>query len=347
MTEQPNSRDQELEQVRQQLAKTQWQSRQLRMKLEQSQKDLNDLLARLSAEAVERVSNGEKHATDGVNPENLIWIFGDRRSGSTWLKDMMQEPGEHQSWDEPLVGRLFGEIYYKTSENNLTRADFIMGAPTRSGWINSIRNFTLDGARYVHPNLGPENYLVIQEPNGSVGAPLLMEALPESRMIFLVRDPRDVVASTLKRNQKGGNQYLRRLRDAVKRQKIADNKADSRPDEFVKGRAATYLRNVGSAKEAYETHEGRKTLVKYEDLRYDTLKTMHRIYATLEIPIDDEELRAAVEKHAWENVPAVGKGVNTRYRKATPGGWKDDLTSKQVEIVEQITAPLLKEFYPA
>jgi hypothetical protein len=74
---------------------------------------------------------------------------------------------------------------------------------------------------------------------------------------------------------------------------------------------------------------------------------MKRIYATLEVPVDSEELVQAVEKHAWENIPEAGKGVDTRYRKATPGGWKEDLTPKQVEIVERITAPLLKEFYPA
>jgi hypothetical protein len=311
------------------------------------QKDLKDLLTRLSAEAVESAAIGEKGAADSINPENMIWIFGSGRSGSTWLQDMMREPSGHQAWAEPLVGRVFGEFYYKTSENNLTRVDFIMGGPTRPGWIHSIRNFILDGARYVHPNLGPESYLVIQEPNGSVGAPLIMEAIPESRMILLVRDPRDVVVSALKRHQKGGQQYLQKSRDARKRHTIVDNKADNRPDKFVKARAENYQRNVGNARKAYEAHKGRKVLVKYEDLRYDTLKTMKRIYSTLEVPVDEEEVRAAVEKHAWENIPEVGKGVDTRYRTATPGGWKEDLPPKQVEIVEQITAPLLKEFYPA
>ena len=37
-----------------------------------------------------------------------------------------------------------------------------------------------------------------------MGAPLLMEALPESRMILLVRDPRDVAASTLDAAKEGG-----------------------------------------------------------------------------------------------------------------------------------------------
>ncbi|HEU4494146.1 MAG TPA: hypothetical protein VFR69_08145, partial [Rubrobacteraceae bacterium] len=55
----------------------------------------------------------------------------------------------------------------------------------------------------------------------------------------------------------------------------------------------------------------------------------------------------AVEKHSWENVPEEEKGEGKFHRKATPGGWREDLTPGQAQIVERITAPLLKEFsYP-
>jgi hypothetical protein len=53
-----------------------------------------------------------------------------------------------------------------------------------------------------------------------------------------------------------------------------------------------------------------------------------------------------VDKHAWENIPEEEKGQGKFYRKATPGGWREDLTPGQVEIVEQVSAPLLKAFYP-
>ena len=88
-----------------------------------------------------------------------------------------------------------------------------------------------------------------------------------------------------------------------------------------------------------------RSSVRYEDLRADTLGTMRRIYATLGIPVDEGELARAVEKHSWENIPEKKKGGGKFYRKATPGGWREDLTPKQIKQVERITAPLLEEYY--
>ena len=277
----------------------------------------------------------------GVDPENVVWIFGSGRSGSTWLRRMMGEMPGHKVWEEPMVGALFGEFYARAPRENLRSADYVMGEPIREGWIRSVRNFVLDGARYSNPDLKPGEYLVVKEPNGSVGAPLLMEALPEARMVLLVRDSRDVVASVLDAAKKGGWLYESRNGEG-KRRKAADKK----PNAFVRERANVYRRGVENAKRAYDAHRGPKVLVRYEDLRADPFGVMKRLYSDLGIPAEENELRRAVEKHSWENVPAEEKGEGKAHRKATPGGWKDDLTPEQVGTVEKITAPLLDLFYP-
>jgi hypothetical protein len=114
----------------------------------------------------------------------------------------------------------------------------------------------------------------------------------------------------------------------------------------VRTRANSYVQQIEKTSQAYDAHGGGKVMVRYEDLRADTLGTMRRLYAGLEIPVDEGELARSVEKHSWENIPEEDKGEGKKRRKATPGGWREDLTPRQVYIVEDITASLLAEFYP-
>ena len=312
----------ELEQARQQLAG--------------KDRELAELRAQL-------LRSGAGREASGINPENIVWIFGSGRSGNTWLSSMMGDIEGHALWREPNVGFLFGYLYYVWAhEGQRGTKNFILGRYKES-WLRSIRHFVLDEARTRFPTLSEDDYLVIKEPNGSVGAPLLMEALPESRMILLIRDPRDVAASTMDARRTGGWSYERNKRLYLEGQRVP---ADKDPDAFVENPANQYLRNVGNSKLAYDAHQGYKVLVKYEDLRAETLRTMKRIYSTLRIPVDEKELARVVEKHSWENIPKGEKGDGKFYRKATPEGWREDLTPEQAKTVERITAPLLKEFYP-
>jgi hypothetical protein len=286
--------------------------------------------------------NGESPAERaGAVPENFVWIFGSGRSGSTWLSSMMGDMTGQVMWGEPWVGTLFGNFYYGQDEKRRHNPQFILGRH-RDSWLRSIRTFVLNAAAATFPNLKKDDYLIIKEPNGSIGAPLLMEALPESRMILLVRDPRDVVASSLDARREGGWNYERN-KGQPQRQREPPKKGSV---GFAEGRAKQYLKGMGNAKEAYDVHSGPKVLVRYEELRADALGTMTRMYSTLGVPVDESELAQVVEKHSWENIPEENKGEGKFYRKATPGGWKDDLTEEQAEMVERVTAPLLKELYP-
>jgi len=268
-------------------------------------------------------------------------MFGSGRTGSSWLSNMMADLEDHARWNEPYVGEIFGTAYYlRASDRMRGRRDYALGDDYREAWIDSIRNFVLEGANARFSELGEDGYLAIKEPNGSIGAPLLAEAFPESRMILLVRDPRDVVSSAMAAQRRGSWGEGWRVNGS------GDSLADTDPDEFARQWANMYAVSLGNAREAYEAHKGPKAVVRYEDLRADTLKTMRRLYSTLGISVGEGELVGVVERHAWENVPENKKGPDKPHRKATPGGWKEDLTPGQARIVEELTVPILDEFYP-
>jgi hypothetical protein len=282
-------------------------------------------------------TNAGGPSAGGVAPENMIWIFGTGRTGSTWLAAMMEEPDGHDVWFEPRVGTVFDPQRFQRHGGK----HFILASQYKDVWLRSIRNFILDGANARFPELD-DGYLAVKEPGGSVGAGLIMEALPESGMVLLIRDPRDVVASWLDATRKGGWQTRRRGEGG----RSAESLAETNPNAFVRRHADAYLQHVGSARRAYEAHEGRKVVVRYEDLRADTLGTMKRMYGELDVPVEEARLAKVVEKHSWENIPEEEKGQGKFYRKATPEAWREDLTRRQVKTVERITAPLLEEFYP-
>jgi hypothetical protein len=279
-----------------------------------------------------------RRSSRGIKPENIVWIFGTGRSGSTWLGSMMEGLDGCAMWNEPLVGNLFGNFHYFRVGGRKTGGQYILGEPYKQTWLGPMRDLVLGGAAARFPEVS--GYLIIKEPNGSIGAPLLMEALPESRMIFLIRDPRDVVASSMDARSEGS--WLSERREVQR----STSKQSRNPNVYVRMRANSYVQQIEKTWQAYDAHRGLKVLVRYEDLRADTLQTMKRIYSELEIPVQETDLARSVEKHSWENIPEEEKGEGKKRRKAKPGGWREDLTARQVEIVEDITAPLLNEFYP-
>ena len=295
--------------------------------------------ARLKAPRRRSPAGGE---LAGLDPSKVIWIFCLGRSGSTWVRAMLADLLQCRVWEEPKVGQLFGAFYEKAHPGQRASTNFVLGDPTRPVWTRALRRFVLETASASHPSIRPSEYLITKEPDGAIGAPLLIDALPESRMVLLVRDPRDVVASALDAAKKGGWRHEDMDEHLQKRW---ERQAARGFTPFVKATANIYLRQIGAAKRTFDAYSGLKTLVRYEDLRVDPLGEMRRLCSDLRLPVKEESLVRVVEKHSWEKMPEKEKGPGKFYRKAEPGGWSQDLTPMQIELVERITAPLIAEFY--
>jgi hypothetical protein len=295
--------------------------------------------ARLKASRRGSLAGGEPA---GLDPSKVVWIFCLGRSGSTWVRGMLSDLLPSRVWEEPKVGQLFGSFYEKAQQAQRASTHFVLGDPTRPAWTRALRRFVLETAAASHPSIARAEYLIVKEPDGAIGAPLLMDALPESRMVLLVRDPRDVVASALAATKKGGWRYEDMDEDLQKRRELQEARGFA---PFVKATATTYLRQMEAAKRTYDTHGGPKALVRYEDLRVNPLGEMRRLCSDLRLPVNEESIARVVKKHSWEKVPEKEKGPDKFHRKAEPGGWREDLSPRQIEIVERITAPLIAEFY--
>ena len=288
---------------------------------------------------------------DGVvDPENIVWVFGVDREGGTWLGSMIGELEGLGMWDEPEIGELFGRFYHEKVVHQQDSKGSIMDPDRKGTWLRSIRTFVLNAVEANYPLLAEGGNLAITESSGSLGAPLLVEALPESRMVFLIRNPRDMVSSALGTVEEGviaqesqGNEVERVGEpDGLEEQPVGS--PERHPDSLVESFARTYLQYAGNARRAYEEHAGPKSLVRYEDLLADTPATMRRLYAELGMTLDERKLAEVAAPPPREQPPEEGSGGSVR--EAGVGRGRRNLTEDQERIVERITAPLVEEFYP-
>jgi Sulfotransferase family len=186
---------------------------------------------------------------------------------------MMGDMAGGRLWNEPLVGKLFGDSHSDARPKSLRSKNFVMTDAHTQAWLEGIRHFVLRVADSRCPTAEEGDWIVVKEPNGSIGAAYPAAAFPRSALVLLVRNPRDVAASAMDRHRPGGGAYEWRKSEGSVR-----DRASRDPDAFIEGQAKRYMRNVGAAKRA---HEGPKVMVRYEDLRTETLGTMRRVYSTL------------------------------------------------------------------
>src|SRR3712207_2475982 len=96
----------------------------------------------------------------GVRPENIIWIFGTARSGSTWLSTMLGDLKGCREWREPFVGLLFGPSFFTFDwGRQLRRERFILHRKHRDAWIGPVRDLVLRGAASRFRRMTRQNYL--------------------------------------------------------------------------------------------------------------------------------------------------------------------------------------------
>jgi hypothetical protein len=70
--------------------------------------------------------------------DRLVWIFGTGRSGSTWLAAMMGDMAGGRLWNEPLVGKLFGDFHSDARPKSLQSKNFVMADAHSQAWLEGI-----------------------------------------------------------------------------------------------------------------------------------------------------------------------------------------------------------------
>jgi hypothetical protein len=282
----------------------------------------------------------------GALERQLVWVLGSPRSGSTWLMYLLQEPPRVATLQEPLIGMHLG--MFASSSIGMGEEAVPAGVRLRDlrgddryffsdghlrSWGPPLRKLILSGLAPHVPLRA--RYLVVQEPNGSEGADLLLRVLPNARVLFLLRDGRDVVDSVLDAYQRGSwlDQAFGVGQDFLGRERL----------RTIEREAQKWVARTEIVSRAYDLHQPeQRLLVRYEELLSDTAKALQNIYSWLDLD-PPEDLLERVHASSFDAVPALAKGSGRFHRAATPGLWRQNLSEEEQDCCMKIMGPTLKK----
>jgi hypothetical protein len=298
---------------------------------------------------------------DGEFESRLAWILGSPRTGSTWLMRLLiypLRPTNERPWGSTMPRRAsvqpvavpinepylahhltptlegFTEPGARISVLNSMRSgdpSYFFSDAFARWWRPEVRRLILvrlhaqaELAAREHSLANP--LVVVKEPNGAHGADFLMSILGTSRMLFLLRDGRDVVDSMLDAQSDGG--WLAGLTPV---------ESELQRLEFVRRRSRLWVIRTMTVQRAFDAHPPQlRFRVRYEDLRENTLAALRAIVDWLELDRSDEQLQAAVDALNFESYPSRAKGPGKALRAASPGLWRENMSEPEQEAMSEI-----------
>lgn len=222
-----------------------------------------------------------------------------------------------------------------------TRANYFFSSKYEDAWRPELRRMMLVRFQRLVERTA-ERYdvnsplILLKEVAGAHAAPLIMSLFPRSKLLFLVRDGRDVVDSQTAANQPGT--WL-----PVSGWTTADER-----HEFVRRRARTWVGDVASIERAFDAHPAElRKMVRYEDLLAEPGQNLRTLVEWLGLNRTERWLERAVEANAFESIAPEQKGPKKFFRSASPGAWRKNLTADEASILETVMGDKLRQLgYP-
>jgi len=174
------------------------------------------------------------------------------------------------------------------------------------------------------------------------GVELLPMALTNS-IIYIVRDPRDIVISLSKHMGLTIDEAINSMGN--KYQVLSDKD---------RGKMADFISSWNAHVNAFLSCDTHNTLlVKYEELKADPIKIFRKILQHSGILVDEEKLKIAIELTEISNLQKLEKDKG--FTEASPkldsgffggggksGKWKDELTPMQIRRIERSCGSMMK-----
>lgn len=309
-------------------------------------------------------------------PKNCFFVIGRARSGTTWLRSLLNAHPEILCWGEGRVfERSFERPEYAALEGMhipptslygaLERAEYLRDWISNSVWSGGesyeehlkaltrlcVRHFMEGrlegtGARFVGDKTPYRSSEVVGE---------IASVLPGAKVIHIVRDGRDAAVSFVHHSwnyptSEGGVYDLTpeefSIRDAYRSGTLEGSL-------FTRDRLATLAREwaketTGASEAGRKLPEGDYLEVRYEDLLEAPPDVTKKLLDFLGADSGEDHVKSCLEKTAFQTGAEGRKpgeeDSSSRFRKGIKGDWKNVFTPEDLRTFDEISGEALDRF---
>jgi hypothetical protein len=281
--------------------------------------------------------------------ENLVFIVGCPRSGTTWVQRLLScHPQMHTGQESNLFSDFVGLPLRKWRNGLALRERGGVGLAcyfTECEFRDLLQGFMRTLLQRMLEPLGPEDFFVDKTPGHALFLREITDLLPACRIIHVLRDPRDVVASLLAASRSWASESVwapGHARDA----------------------ADLWVRSVNSVRRFSRRARPRQLLeLRYEALHSSPLEALGQVRDFIGLKWSEDEMQTALEANRMMAssgdrltqpiIPLAGQAALQSgprvidpegfLRKGLPGSWKSDLSFTEKLWVWRVAGASAKE----
>ena len=267
-----------------------------------------------------------------IESKQFLFIVGSPRSGTTMLQILLASHPQVASTVEQTLYQHYLAPWLETWESevrNIEERGWKLGLPIlwkRGELEDFLREFLSRAYGKVLALKPAATHIIDKHPGYSAHVRTIKHFLPRARFIHIIRDGRDVAASTIAVHGKMGF-----------------------GPGTVRGAAAKWKRFLLAAREAAEFAPDYLE-IRYEEFLEGRTDTYARALDFCGLPATPEWIAETIEANTFEKMKERGASPDPRtqlsekrYHRGTAGGWREDLSAQDRYEFDRVAGDLLCE----